>query len=586
VYAVLGVLLLLAIGVAVREVWLNQEASESAQAAGSITEAPGQKLTFNLFYENNTDEVVAGETTGLTEIHIGKQFDILSLEETFDVDGDGSLEDENTYEVCTDGFQQENKLGTYVANRLWYVHRSANDLQSCSGQIGSSKDDLQPVELPKGHQGRLELTVRVQEKILEQVNPADGELFQLGDRLGWNENFSGVYFVSKTSSGNTDVYESTATKDVILGGTMTTPENFSVSSYKDVVTGNDQEVQVGNLAQVVFTLSGGDATNTYLLPDDFAAQIGAADSVGASACNFTNNGDLVDDDNDESTPKVPVTPVTLTCEVPTNGLSTADYGVRVRAQGTSQSVGQISLTETSEYFTVTMNLEGQGEVVSSQSEFGVSGYGSNGYGSQLIECRNFGDNSSKCSAEVLAGNQLELTASPASNYQFSSWSAGCSQNPCSLTVDQDYNLTATFEHGELLITEINWSGTSAASGDEWIELYNPSSQPIDLSEYNVFGVGNNNYPGMQIANGNFSQAKVDVNNQVQMGNTAGTCENTVVQPGEYFLISARPADSSGSLLNVEPDCYYTNPALMDISDSGEKITISTPGQSVVEEVGN
>jgi hypothetical protein len=33
----------------------------------------------------------------------------------------------------------------------------------------------------------------------------------------------------------------------------------------------------------------------------------------------------------------------------------------------------------------------------------------------------------------------------------------------------------------IVINEIAWSGTAASYADEWIELHNPSPQPIDLS---------------------------------------------------------------------------------------------------------
>jgi len=37
----------------------------------------------------------------------------------------------------------------------------------------------------------------------------------------------------------------------------------------------------------------------------------------------------------------------------------------------------------------------------------------------------------------------------------------------------------------VVINEISWSGTSASSSDEWIELYNYGSQPVDLSNWSI-----------------------------------------------------------------------------------------------------
>ena len=37
----------------------------------------------------------------------------------------------------------------------------------------------------------------------------------------------------------------------------------------------------------------------------------------------------------------------------------------------------------------------------------------------------------------------------------------------------------------LVINEIAWAGTAASSADEWIELFNPTDQPIDLSGWTL-----------------------------------------------------------------------------------------------------
>ena len=41
--------------------------------------------------------------------------------------------------------------------------------------------------------------------------------------------------------------------------------------------------------------------------------------------------------------------------------------------------------------------------------------------------------------------------------------------------------TASFDTLAVLINEIAWAGTSASSSDEWIELYNPGQESINLS---------------------------------------------------------------------------------------------------------
>lgn len=42
--------------------------------------------------------------------------------------------------------------------------------------------------------------------------------------------------------------------------------------------------------------------------------------------------------------------------------------------------------------------------------------------------------------------------------------------------------------GDVLITEISWMGTTNSSSDEWIELYNTTGQPIDVTGWNLYGL--------------------------------------------------------------------------------------------------
>ena len=39
--------------------------------------------------------------------------------------------------------------------------------------------------------------------------------------------------------------------------------------------------------------------------------------------------------------------------------------------------------------------------------------------------------------------------------------------------------------GDVVINEVTWMGTAAFSGDDWIELYNTTSSPIDLTNWTL-----------------------------------------------------------------------------------------------------
>ena len=43
------------------------------------------------------------------------------------------------------------------------------------------------------------------------------------------------------------------------------------------------------------------------------------------------------------------------------------------------------------------------------------------------------------------------------------------------------------EQQTVFISEINWAGSSLSASDEWIELYNPTDEPIDLSNWTLTG---------------------------------------------------------------------------------------------------
>ena len=56
-----------------------------------------------------------------------------------------------------------------------------------------------------------------------------------------------------------------------------------------------------------------------------------------------------------------------------------------------------------------------------------------------------------------------------------------------------FGATPSFTHGQMLessiiISEINWAGSSTSNADEWIELYNTSSKAMDLSGWVLAGV--------------------------------------------------------------------------------------------------
>jgi len=114
------------------------------------------------------------------------------------------------------------------------------------------------------------------------------------------------------------------------------------------------------------------------------------------------------------------------------------------------------------------------------------------------------------------------------------------------------SLTATFtptthQPQSVVINEIAWSGTSASTGDEWIELYNSGDQSVDLTDWVIVAAD---------------------------GTPNITLSGTISASG-YFLLE-RTDDNTVS--NIPADQIYTGP----LSNSGESITLKDDSGIVVD----
>ena len=108
-----------------------------------------------------------------------------------------------------------------------------------------------------------------------------------------------------------------------------------------------------------------------------------------------------------------------------------------------------------------------------------------------------------------------------------------------------------FPHLSVIISEVAWAGTEAYFGDEWIELYNPSTtQTIQLDGWILTNESGSYY--------------------IAFDNTES------IGPGGFFLIE----HGSGNATSEPEQKTYTSGSLL--SDSGEKIFLLAPDRSVVD----
>jgi len=108
----------------------------------------------------------------------------------------------------------------------------------------------------------------------------------------------------------------------------------------------------------------------------------------------------------------------------------------------------------------------------------------------------------------------------------------------------------TAQAGDIVFSEIMWSGSFAASSDEWIELYNNTDRDIDLL-------------GWQITRYSSVENSYQENLMLTIGESNDTTRNTIVPAQQYFLISNYDKNSERTVINVLPDIVDKRVSLLN-----------------------
>jgi len=105
--------------------------------------------------------------------------------------------------------------------------------------------------------------------------------------------------------------------------------------------------------------------------------------------------------------------------------------------------------------------------------------------------------------------------------------------------------TPAQQPGDVVINEINWSGSSLSTADEWVELKNMTSNPIDISGWVIENLGESSSPNITISSGS-------------------------IPANGFFLISNNVETSSK--INIVPDFVTTS---ISLANEGEQLRLKS-----------
>ena len=157
------------------------------------------------------------------------------------------------------------------------------------------------------------------------------------------------------------------------------------------------------------------------------------------------------------------------------------------------------------------------------------------------------------------GNEIHLTAIPDSGYKFDGWSGAISsiEDSIGLTVSNSTTIQASFSVdtstvSDIVINEINYNSADDFDSGDWVELYNRSSNSINLSGWHY--------------------SDSDDNHKFFLP------EGTIMEPGAYLVI----VENDSSFTSHFPDVKnYLGETGFGLSGSGEYMKlVSSSGQII------
>ncbi len=122
-----------------------------------------------------------------------------------------------------------------------------------------------------------------------------------------------------------------------------------------------------------------------------------------------------------------------------------------------------------------------------------------------------------------------------------------------IVIDQALTVRAASVR-DVVISEVAWMGTQADANDEWIELYNNTDLPLNLTGWQIVSLTDNS-PNFTIS--------------------SARCRNVVI-PAKGFFVLERTSDTTVS--DIVADCIYTGA----LSDRGESLALKAPSGTIID----
>lgn len=131
--------------------------------------------------------------------------------------------------------------------------------------------------------------------------------------------------------------------------------------------------------------------------------------------------------------------------------------------------------------------------------------------------------------------------------------------------------STTYGYHSVLINEVGWMGTKASASDEWVELYNPSSCAIDLTNgWSLVGINSYYY------------TSTSYNFAISFPADSKTGAHIIINPNGYLVIAADANVFQASSITFTPFVPDSNTTPWTLANNYESLKLVSPSSTTVD----